>query len=121
MPQPSELQSLWEAVVKWRDTHEVGCSESIYQVDSIQVALPELAFAVLRVVGYQEEANPLEAPNPVSLVPQNPVSIQADPQELRISRLRNTLDYISRGPPHGDARDWADRALAEDDRLRGQR
>jgi hypothetical protein len=108
-PQLSELQSLWQAVLQWRDTYQVTCPEAICQMDVVSQSLPELAEAVLGVVGYVE-TNPLIA--------RNPVNIQANSLENRITRLRNTLDYIRRGPPHGEAQDWARRALAEDDFLR---
>jgi hypothetical protein len=120
--QPSELLSLWQTVVQWRDSYRVTCPESVYQRDDVNESLSELADKLLSIVGYpEEETSPLVAQSPVNLVPQNPVSLQANLQELRITRLRNTLDYITRGPPHGDARDWAQRALAEDDRLRDPR
>ena len=54
-PTPKQLKALWDAVVKWRDEHEVGCAESLLQVDSVNEELPELAEKALDIVGYWEE------------------------------------------------------------------
>jgi hypothetical protein len=54
-PNPKQLKALWDAVVKWRDEHEVSCAESLLQVDSVNEELPELAEEVFDIVGYWEE------------------------------------------------------------------
>lgn len=54
-PTPKQLKALWDAVVKWRDEHEVICAESLVQVDSINEDLSTFAEDALNIVGYWEE------------------------------------------------------------------
>lgn len=49
-----QLLNLWDACAKWIEMEAPTCVESIYQMDSVQEALPELAEAVCTVVGYAD-------------------------------------------------------------------
>jgi len=51
-----KMQLLWNACIAWRDEHKPLCSESIYQRDSIQEALPELAQSVCAIIGYAKNS-----------------------------------------------------------------
>ena len=53
-PSSDQLRWLWDAVVAWRDKHDVTCPESLVQVDSVNESLPDLAEAVLDIVGYSK-------------------------------------------------------------------
>lgn len=55
VPTLNQLKALWDAVVEWRDDHEVSCAESLLQVDSVNAELPELAEKAFNIVGYWEE------------------------------------------------------------------
>jgi hypothetical protein len=50
-----KLRSLWYACELWRGLHKVRSAESIYQVDSVQEALPGLAEVVCNIVGYYKD------------------------------------------------------------------
>lgn len=62
IPEPFEnrqgvmkLTKLWDVVVRWRDKHQVTCEEAIIQTDDVNLSLPDLAEAALKVTGYLEE------------------------------------------------------------------
>lgn len=54
-PDQKKLQALWNAVVAWRDEHEVSCPEALVQVDSVNEDLPSIAESILNIVGYWKE------------------------------------------------------------------
>ena len=45
-------RKLWAAAVAWIQKSEPSCPESMYQMDDVNVACPELAIAVCDIVGY---------------------------------------------------------------------
>jgi len=53
-PTLEQMQKLWAACVAWRDEHEPLAVESIYQMDNVVLALPELGEAVCAVIGYAQ-------------------------------------------------------------------
>jgi len=53
-PTQEELMSLWNTCTNWVSRARPSCVESIYQVDSVQEKLPDLAERVCTVVGYRE-------------------------------------------------------------------
>ena len=48
------LSKLYDAVVEWRQEYKPTCVESLLQVDRVNESLPDLAEAVLDVVGYHD-------------------------------------------------------------------
>lgn len=52
-PSPDQLRWLWDAVVAWREEHDVTCPEALLQVDTVNESLPELAETLLDIVGYR--------------------------------------------------------------------
>jgi hypothetical protein len=49
-PTLDELLALYKACEAWRDQNKPLCAESIYQVDSVNSACPELAEAVCDII-----------------------------------------------------------------------
>lgn len=54
-PTTQQLQALWDAVIEWREEHAVSCAEAITQIESVNLALPDLAEQVLDITGYWDE------------------------------------------------------------------
>lgn len=54
-PTEEETTNLWHACAIWRDQHKPRCAESIYQVDSVQEGLPDLAERVCDIIGYYDK------------------------------------------------------------------
>jgi len=54
-PTPKQLKTLWDAIVAWRNEHEVSCPEALVQIDSVNEGLPILAENALNIVGYWGE------------------------------------------------------------------
>jgi hypothetical protein len=52
---PEQRQALWDTCHQWVRRHKPRCPESLLQVDSVNEALPELAEAVCKLVGYHED------------------------------------------------------------------
>lgn len=48
-------QKLLGAVRAWIEKHQVRCGESIYQVDSVQEGLYDLATECCEIVGYYKD------------------------------------------------------------------
>jgi len=51
-PSVQEMAKLWNACMNFIKKHEIGCVESIWQMDSTLVAAPELVEEVCEIVGY---------------------------------------------------------------------
>lgn len=51
-PSHAELKALWDVCVKFIETQEIGCAESIYQNDRVLIEAPEFVEDVCNVVGY---------------------------------------------------------------------
>lgn len=43
---------LLELCKKWREKYKPSCAESVYQVDEINLALPELAEEIFELIGW---------------------------------------------------------------------
>ena len=54
-PPEDDLKQLWSKCKEWINEHKPGCGESIYQVDSVNESLPDLAEVVCSIIGYYEE------------------------------------------------------------------
>ena len=50
-----KMQALWEACQKWVEENRVRAPESIYQVDSVAVALFDLGEIVCDHVGFYQD------------------------------------------------------------------
>jgi hypothetical protein len=59
-PTLDELLALYKACEAWRDQNKPLCAESIYQVDSVNLACPELAETICDIIGYFSEGEPEE-------------------------------------------------------------
>ena len=51
-PTQKEMRELWDATTEWIALYKPSCGESIYQVDSINIASMELAANACDIVGY---------------------------------------------------------------------
>lgn len=51
-PSQQELETLWKTVQAWVTKVQPSCSESCYQMDSVNEECPELAIQVCDIVGY---------------------------------------------------------------------
>lgn len=51
-PTPEQLGALWGVCVEWIKRQRPSCPESLYQVERVNEALPDLAEEVCAVVGY---------------------------------------------------------------------
>ena len=47
-------EALLDAILEWRDKYRPLSSESLLQMDSVNLALPELAEAIFEIVGYHQ-------------------------------------------------------------------
>lgn len=47
-----DIGKLLEVILDWRAKYDPACQESFTQVDSINLALPELAENIYEVIGY---------------------------------------------------------------------
>jgi hypothetical protein len=54
-PTLEKLSLLWAVCEMWRNRHKPTCPESIQQVDSINLACPDLAEEVCDIIGYTTE------------------------------------------------------------------
>lgn len=57
-PSVKELRSLWKACADFIAEHEISCPESIWQLDRVMLAAPELVEAACDHIGYYEEEEP---------------------------------------------------------------
>lgn len=59
-PSRDRAERLWNAVEAWIQKHRPQCAESVYQVDSVLMAAPELVVEVCEIVGWHrpEENDP---------------------------------------------------------------
>lgn len=48
-------QQLWDICRKWIKDNDVTCGESLYQVDSVQEAMYDLATEICELVGYHQD------------------------------------------------------------------
>lgn len=55
VPTPKELKALWGLARQWVTENQVRAPESIYQMDSVNLACPFLAEGVVGLVGYYED------------------------------------------------------------------
>lgn len=53
--EPAQMESLWRACQEWVEKNKVRAPESIYQVDSVAVALFALGEIVCEHVGYHKD------------------------------------------------------------------
>jgi hypothetical protein len=51
-PSHAELKALWDVCVKFIETQEIGCAETIYQSDRVIENATQLVEDVCNVVGY---------------------------------------------------------------------
>ncbi len=54
IPTQGQLAKLWIHCTEWVKKNKPRCAESIYQVDAVFTACPELAEDVCEIVGYYE-------------------------------------------------------------------
>lgn len=54
-PTKEQMKLLWDNCQKWVAKYEPRCGESLFQIDSVNEALPELAETVCDIVGYYKK------------------------------------------------------------------
>ena len=55
VPTIKDMRALWELARKWVTANEVRALESIYQSDNVNLACPDLAADVAKLVGFYED------------------------------------------------------------------